>query len=199
MSRLLEKYKINIWVYGFSPILGTRSRFLLNVWDIFVPWFSIFFGPCPLDLRITIYSNVDLVCSNNLDIYDYVGKLPEQHFSVWLFSNPGDKMLFLLKFNEVRISALCCLSTSIKHCSDVSAISRWDLASSKYAVFEGFTNQNVAKNQKLIFKKMFSFCLWSIEMDKWVWWSWGEQPAQNIHLKEIYWLQFGQLGYIRQN
>ena len=42
--------------------------------------------------------------SNNLDIYDYVGKLPEQHFSVWFFSNPGDKMLFLLKFNEARIS-----------------------------------------------------------------------------------------------
>ena len=41
--------------------------------------------------------------SNNLDIYDYVGKLPEQHFSVWLFSNPGDKILFLLKFNEARI------------------------------------------------------------------------------------------------
>ena len=42
--------------------------------------------------------------SNNLDIYDYVGKLPEQHFSVWLFSNPGDNKLFLLKFNEARIS-----------------------------------------------------------------------------------------------
>ena len=35
--------------------------------------------------------------SNNLDIYDYVGKLPEQHFSVGLFSNPGDNILFLLK------------------------------------------------------------------------------------------------------
>ena len=32
---------------------------------------------CPLDLRITIHSNVDLVFSNNLDIHDYVGKLPE--------------------------------------------------------------------------------------------------------------------------
>ena len=36
--------------------------------------------------------------------HDYVGKLPEQHFSVWLFSNPGDNILFLLKFNEARIS-----------------------------------------------------------------------------------------------
>ena len=42
--------------------------------------------------------------SNNLDIYDYVGKLPEQLFTVWLFSNPGDNILFLLKFNEARIS-----------------------------------------------------------------------------------------------
>ena len=43
------------------------------------------------------------IFSNNLDIYDYVGKLPEQHFSVWKFSNPGDKILLLLKFNEARI------------------------------------------------------------------------------------------------
>ena len=41
---------------------------------------------------------------NNLDIYDYVGKLPEQQFSVWLFSNPGDNILFLLKIIEARIS-----------------------------------------------------------------------------------------------
>ena len=40
---------------------------------------------------------------------------------------------------------------SIEHCSDVWAISRSDLDSSKYAVFEGFTNQNMVKNQKLIF------------------------------------------------
>ena len=40
---------------------------------------------------------------NNLDIFDYVGKLPEQHFSVWLFSNPGNKIFILLKFIEARI------------------------------------------------------------------------------------------------
>ena len=46
-----------------------------------------------------------LICffPNNLDIYCYVGKLPEQHFSVGLFSNPGDKILFLFKFNKARI------------------------------------------------------------------------------------------------
>ena len=42
--------------------------------------------------------------SNNLDIHDYVGKLLKQQFSVWLFFNPGDNVLFLLKFNESRIS-----------------------------------------------------------------------------------------------
>ena len=42
--------------------------------------------------------------SNNLDIYYNFEKLPEQHFRVWLFFNPGDKVLFLLKFNEARIS-----------------------------------------------------------------------------------------------
>ena len=42
----------------------------------------------------------------------------------------------------------------LEHCSDVRAISRSDLDSSKYAVFEGFTNQNVAKNQKLFFFKI---------------------------------------------
>ena len=30
----------------------------------------------------------------------------EQHFSVWLFSNQGDKTFFFLKFNEARISEL---------------------------------------------------------------------------------------------
>ena len=41
---------------------------------------------------------------SNIIIYvKIVGKLPKQHLSVWLFSNPGDKILFLLKFNEARI------------------------------------------------------------------------------------------------
>ena len=31
--------------------------------------------------------------SNKRDIFGYVGKLPEQHFKVQIFSNPGDKML----------------------------------------------------------------------------------------------------------
>ena len=42
--------------------------------------------------------------SNNLDIYDYVGKVLAQNFSVWLFSIQGNYFLFLLQFNEARIS-----------------------------------------------------------------------------------------------
>ena len=42
--------------------------------------------------------------SNNLDIYEYVGKLPDHLFIVCWFSDPGDKILFVLKFNEARIS-----------------------------------------------------------------------------------------------
>jgi hypothetical protein len=31
------------------------------------------------------------------DIYNYAGKLPKQHFNVWLFSNPGEKILILVE------------------------------------------------------------------------------------------------------
>ena len=41
---------------------------------------------------------------DDLEIYDYVGKLPKQHFSLFLFSNPGNKILLLWKFNKARIS-----------------------------------------------------------------------------------------------
>ena len=45
---------------------------------------------------------------NNLDIYECVENCQKTktkiHFSVWLLSNPGDTVLFLLKYKEVRIS-----------------------------------------------------------------------------------------------
>ena len=31
------------------------------------------------------------------DIYNEVGKLPNQHFNVWLFSNPGEKILIIVE------------------------------------------------------------------------------------------------------
>ena len=53
--------------------------------------------------------------SNNLYVYDYVGKLQEQNFSVWLFSNQGIYFFFLLKFNESRISEWNVLKDGIQH------------------------------------------------------------------------------------
>ena len=37
-------------------------------------------------------------------MYNYVGKLPKQHFNVWLFSNPGEKILILVEIYEARVS-----------------------------------------------------------------------------------------------
>ena len=59
-----------------------------------VPWF----GEYPYIQMLIWYFSI------NLGLYDNVGKLPKQHFCVRLFSNPGDNILFLLKFHEARIS-----------------------------------------------------------------------------------------------
>ena len=58
--------------------------------------------------------------SNNLDVYDYVGKQPEQHFSVCLFSNPGDTILFLLTFNEARFQHLKDLNEKFQSKKDIN-------------------------------------------------------------------------------
>ena len=61
------------------------------------------------DLPHTFYKNQDLfpwICeqrhnemlvlrfSIDFDIYGYYGKLHEQHFKVWVFSYPGENILF---------------------------------------------------------------------------------------------------------
>ena len=61
MSRWLEKYQINIWMYGYSPIQGIRSKKDRELRDKSVPDFQQESGPYPLDWRITINSNIDLV------------------------------------------------------------------------------------------------------------------------------------------
>ena len=61
MSRLLEKYQINIQMYVYSQIEGTRSKKGGELWDKSVLYFQQESGPCPLDWGITIPSNVDLV------------------------------------------------------------------------------------------------------------------------------------------
>ena len=45
------------------------------------------------------------------DIYNYAGKLPKQHFNVWLFSNPGEKILILVEIlwsQDLRVEHLQC-------------------------------------------------------------------------------------------
>ena len=92
-------------MYVYSQIQGIRSKKDGELPDKTVLYFQQESGPSPLDWRKNIHSNVDMVFfSNNRDIYDYIRKLPEQHFSVSLFSNPVDKILFLLNFYEARIS-----------------------------------------------------------------------------------------------
>ena len=61
MSRLLEKYQINIFIYGYSQIQGTRSKKDAELMDKSVPYFQQESHPCPLDWRITINLNVYLV------------------------------------------------------------------------------------------------------------------------------------------
>ena len=48
-------------------------------------------------------SNDTLMLILHIDINVYVGKFSKQRLNVWLFSNPGDKILFLLRFYKVRI------------------------------------------------------------------------------------------------
>ena len=85
----------------FSQIQGTRSEKDGELRDKSVLYFQQQSGPCPLVLENKHTLQCWSVFFNNFDMHDYVWKL---HFSVWLFSNSGDKVLFLLKFNEVRIS-----------------------------------------------------------------------------------------------
>ena len=58
---MLEKYQINIWMFRYSQIQGTRSKKDGELRDRSVPYFQQESGPCPLDWRTTIHSNVDLV------------------------------------------------------------------------------------------------------------------------------------------
>ena len=48
-------------LYGYPQIQGTRSKKDIELWDKSVPYFQQESGPCPLDWRITIHTNVDQV------------------------------------------------------------------------------------------------------------------------------------------
>ena len=47
---------------------------------------------CPLDCRTSIHWNVVMAIFQHNHICKIVGKIPDQHLNVWLFSNPGDKI-----------------------------------------------------------------------------------------------------------
>ena len=106
MSRLFEKYHINIWVYGYSPIHGTRSRVLLKVQNRFVPLFSIFWTLSP-----GFVNNHSFKCWSGIfpTILTYITMLGNCQKSISVYGDfpiQGTKFSFLLKFNEARISEL---------------------------------------------------------------------------------------------
>ena len=101
VGKILDRH-LNVWVFS-NPWDNVKKR-----WKTTGQIYPV------LSTRIWTLSpglenNHSLKCWSGifptiLNLYEYVGKLPEQHFSVWLFFNPGDKILFLLKFYEARIS-----------------------------------------------------------------------------------------------
>ena len=59
---------------------------------------------------------------NNRDLYGYVDKFTEQYFNVWLFSNPGDKILNLVEMylsQDLRLQLIIGLGTFLKMHSKV--------------------------------------------------------------------------------
>ena len=92
MVKKIPDYYLNVWLF---PNPGDKFQ---NRW-------RTSYGK---NLSRTFNKNLDLVpwngeepytkmliwyFPNNLNIYEYVGKLLEQHFSVCLYSNPGTKCL----------------------------------------------------------------------------------------------------------
>ena len=75
-------------MYNFSPIQGTRTKMMktqrtnpsptFNQDQDLVPWIG---GQLYIEILNMYFSNIR-------DISGYVGKLPEQHFNVWMCSNP---------------------------------------------------------------------------------------------------------------
>ena len=64
MSRLLEKYEINIWMYGYTQIQGTRSK------------------------KMEKYrKNLSRTFKKNLDIVPWIGEYPYTQMLIWYFSN----------------------------------------------------------------------------------------------------------------
>ena len=76
--------------------LDWRISIFSNVENV-VPYFQQESGPCPLDWRKTIHLKVVLAISNIIIYVKIVGKIPNQHLSVRLFFNPRDKLQILVE------------------------------------------------------------------------------------------------------
>ena len=67
-------------------------------------------------------TNLSRTFNTNLDLVPWIRKLPKLNFSVRLFSNPGDNIFFLLKFNEARISEWNISGSAISNFYGVAAL-----------------------------------------------------------------------------
>ena len=96
-QRILSRY---ITEYTSTLFIGPYSMGEIHKMDP-IKWHEHFIKIwllCPGVTHITFSTRFTQMLiwyfSNNLVIYNYVGKLPEQHFSAWVFSNPGDNLHF---------------------------------------------------------------------------------------------------------
>ena len=102
MLWLLDKYQINIWMYGYSQTQGTRLKKKGELWDKSVPHFQQVSGPWPMDWRITIHSNgilvffqqswhISLCWTNVRTMYGYSPIQGTTFYSRWNFMKPGSQ------------------------------------------------------------------------------------------------------------
>ena len=98
-----KKYQINILMKSYSQTQGSRSKKDGELLDKSVPYFQQESGPCPLDCKITIQSNGDLVFFQKSWRIWSCGKIARTTFQcmVVFASKIQSKNLFLLKFCDI--------------------------------------------------------------------------------------------------
>ena len=99
--KIVGKYQISIWMYGYSQIQRTGSKKDGELRDKSVSYFQHKSGPCPLNWRITIHSNVDLVFFQQFWHIWLCGKITRTTFQ-WMVVLQSRRQNFILV--EARIS-----------------------------------------------------------------------------------------------
>ena len=112
--RTIIHWNVNLAIFQYNHICqdcwkNTRSKFkcvviLQSRGQICPVVFHLFWTLSPgFDNKLTLkcWSGI---FSTILTYMNMLENCQKQHFSVWLFFNPGDKTLFCLKFNGARIS-----------------------------------------------------------------------------------------------